>query len=62
MKNVQFKDVPQDGLFVLNGVEYKKIPEKRISCCRSVNAVKSDDPKTRVQITPITEVQVNDEL
>jgi hypothetical protein len=62
MKTIQFKDVQQDQLFVWNGVEYKKTAEKRISCCRSINAVKSDDPKVRVQVTPITEVQVKDEL
>jgi hypothetical protein len=60
MKMVQFKDVAENTQFVMDSVEYKKIAEKKVSCCRSINAVSSTDEKKKIQVTPLTEVQVND--
>lgn len=60
MKMIKFKDVAENTKFVMDNIEYKKIPEKRVSCCRSTNAVSSTDEKKKIQVTPLTEVQVND--
>lgn len=60
MKIVQFKDVKEDEVFVWNGTEYKKTAEKRVSCCKAINCVMVENSKVRLQVTPLTEVQVND--
>jgi len=62
MKTIKFKDVNQDKLFIWNGAEYQKILEEKVSCCKSINAVKYDNKKIIVQILPNTEVQIKDEL
>lgn len=31
-------DVPVDTTFIVNGVEYKKVNEVKVSCCKSINA------------------------
>jgi hypothetical protein len=60
MKTVQFKDVVLDQNFKINDIEYKKIPEKRISCCKFTNACLVSDNNQKVGIKPLTEVQVDD--
>lgn len=60
MPNMQFKDLGVDAVFTLNNVQYKKVAEQRVSCCKSINAVKVDDAKIRVKVEASTEVQVND--
>jgi hypothetical protein len=59
---VQFKDLAVDGVFSMNGVQYKKIPDIRINCCRSINATAVDHPDNKIQVQPLTEVEVNDQL
>lgn len=60
MKTVKFKDVPVDTNFTSNGVEYKKIVDRRISCCKSINAVVATDEKQSATFKPLTDVEVND--
>jgi hypothetical protein len=60
MKTVQFKDVPVDSNFKMNDAEYKKIEERRISCCKFTNACLASDPNQKTGIKPLTEVQVDD--
>jgi hypothetical protein len=60
MKTVQFKDVAIETTFKMNEVEYKKIEEKRISCCKFTNACLVTNPNQKVGIKPLTEVQVDD--
>lgn len=62
MKTVQFKDVAVNKTFTFNGTEYKKIEEKRISCCKYINACSVADANNKVGIKPLTEVQVDDQL
>jgi hypothetical protein len=31
-------DVPVNTIFIVNGVEYKKLDEVKVSCCKSINA------------------------
>lgn len=38
--------------------EYIKIPEERMSCCSVLNAVLVTDSKQKVQVTPLTEVEL----
>jgi len=61
MATKQFKDLNIDDEFVLNGLSYKKIEEKRVSCCRSINACAVGNPDQKIQVKPLDEVSVNDE-
>lgn len=54
----RFVDIGVGEKFVLNGVEYTKIPEERISCCKALNAETVTEPKSKIQVIPITEVEV----
>lgn len=58
--NKQFKDLVDDTVFKYNGLEYKKISTVKISCCRSINAEDTTNPKNRIFIQPQVEVEVND--
>jgi hypothetical protein len=57
-----FSDLGVDSVFILNGIEYKKVQEVRISCCRSINAVAVGNDGNKIQVTPNTEVEINDQL
>ena len=34
-----FANIAVDTVFVYNNIEYKKMPEVRVSCCRKLNAM-----------------------
>lgn len=57
----KFMDITIGDKFVLNGIEYTKIPDERISCCHVNNASQTNDPNTKIQVAPITEIEVNDQ-
>ena len=38
--------------------EYVKIQEERVSCCHALTAALVADPQQKVQITPLTEVEL----
>lgn len=61
MSTKQFKDLNLNDEFTLNGTVYKKIEEKRISCCRSINACSVTNSANKIQVKPLDEVTVNDE-
>lgn len=56
----EFKDVADGELFKTNNIEYKKIPQVKVSCCRSLNAEQTADANQRIFVQPNTEVEVND--
>ena len=57
----KFQDLADNDVFKSNGIEYKKIPMVKISCCRSINAEQVDNPTQRIFLKPDTEVEVNDQ-
>ncbi len=59
MANKKFMDLSVGEKFTLNGLEYEKIPDERISCCR-VNNAQQINSGEKIQIIPIEEVSVND--
>lgn len=61
MLTKQFKDVAIDEQFTFNGLQYKKIKEVKVSCCRSINACLVSDAKSKIQVKPLDEVTVNNE-
>lgn len=58
----EFKDITEGQTFQHNGLEFKKIPMVKISCCRSINAEECANANNRTFIPPQTEVEVNDQL
>lgn len=56
----KFKDLSVGERFTLNGIEYTKITEVKISCCKRVNAHAVGNEKNRINVTPDTEIVVND--
>jgi hypothetical protein len=55
-----FNELSVGDTFTLNGVEYKKINEVKISCCKSINAASTANENMKIKVTPITEVEIND--
>lgn len=60
MSTKQFKDLQIGEKFTYNNVEYVRIADEKISCCRSNNAVDTTEAKAKTFIQPLSEVQVND--
>lgn len=58
----KFSEVPNDTVFTVNGVKYQKVPQVKVSCCKSINAKAVDNSSQQVFILPNTEVEVNDQL
>lgn len=55
----QFSQLSTGERFVLNGVEYIKTEEVRISCCRSVNCQSVADSNHKTYVSPNVSVSVN---
>jgi len=52
-------DVPVNATFTVNGVEYRKINEVKVSCCRSINAEVVANSANRTFFPGNTLVEVN---
>ena len=53
-----FKDVAVGEQFTLNGILYVRITEKRISCCKRLNAKAVNNPKQQIMVKPLDTVSV----
>jgi hypothetical protein len=60
MSNKPFKEVKDGELFTLNNINYQKIKEVKISCCKRINAQACDNNSNRIKVDPDTEVTTND--
>lgn len=60
MATKKFFDIAVGEVFIFNSVEYTKISEERISCCKALNAETVSEPKSKIQIVPITEVETKE--
>ena len=54
-----FQDLTVGDTFKVNNVDYVKVAEVRVSCCKSINAHIVDDPNQRTFFPPSTPVEVN---
>ena len=52
-------DVPVNATFTVNGVQYKKINEVKVSCCRSINAESTDNTNNKTFFPGNTLVETN---
>jgi len=57
--NKNFSELAVGERFTLNGVEYVKTQEVKVSCCRSINCQAISDPNTKTYIQSSTTVTVN---
>jgi hypothetical protein len=57
--NKQFSELAVGERFTVNGMEYVKMQEVRVSCCRSINAQAVNDINNKTFIGPTTTVTVN---
>lgn len=57
MQNIEFKDLKTGDTFKYNNLEYIKIAEERISCCKCFNAALNSDKKNKIQVKPLTNVE-----
>lgn len=55
----QFGEVSVGDRFVLNGTEFVKTPDIRVSCCRSVNCQSMSNPDQKEFVSVETVVEVN---
>lgn len=55
---INFKDVTVESKFKMNGVEYVRIPDVRITCCTVLNAAHASDLNNKIQVLPLTEVEI----
>ena len=51
-------DIEVNSVFVLDDLEYTKIGEERLSCCKVLNAIRNDT-KEKVMILPLQRVKVS---
>jgi hypothetical protein len=57
--NKKFSELAVGERFKLNGSEYVKTQETKISCCRAINAQLVSDGSSQTWINPITMVTTN---
>lgn len=54
----KFSELPVGTKFTLNGIEYVKTVEERISCCQFNNARQTTNSSAKIGVTPVTDVEV----
>jgi hypothetical protein len=57
--NKVFSELAVGERFQLNGINYVKIQEVRVSCCRSINAQDANNPASKTFIQASTTVTIN---
>lgn len=57
--NKNFSEVKVGDRFTLNGKEYVRIQDIRVSCCRSINAQSTENSNERIFVQPTIVVTVN---
>lgn len=53
-------DLEIGSKFIHEDNQYYKIKDKRLTCCKVLNAALVDNPKKEIMIIPVTEVEVID--
>jgi hypothetical protein len=55
----EFKDLPVGVEFVSNGTKLVKIPDEKVSCCRTLNA-ENVETKEKVMVLPMEVVETQE--
>jgi hypothetical protein len=56
----KFSEIALGTKFTLSGIEYVKMQEERISCCKFHNAIQTNNTSVKIGVTPITDVEVSE--
>lgn len=59
MMQKTFNDVGVGEKFIVNGVEYTKVQEVRVTCCKSINAHETSNAGNRTFFSKETIVTIN---
>lgn len=57
--NKSFSELKVGDRFSVNGKEYVRIQDIKVSCCRSINAQSTENSNERIFVQPTTVVTVN---
>jgi hypothetical protein len=57
--NKVFSELAVGDRFTLNGQEFIKINDVRVSCCKTVNACSANDSNNTIYVQPSSEVGIN---
>lgn len=57
--NKTFAELNVGDRFTLNGSEYIKIQDVRVSCCKTVNCHDANNSSNRIYVQPSTSVVIN---
>jgi hypothetical protein len=57
--NKNFSDIKVGERFTINGKEYVRIQDVKVSCCRSINAQAVENAGERIFVQPTNVVTVN---
>jgi len=57
MSTVKFMDLEVGSKFKMNGIEYVKTPEERVSCCTCFNACVTANSDQKIQVLPLIQVE-----
>ncbi len=60
MKEVPFSEIKEGETFTYAAEQWTRIKDQKVSCCKVLNAAKTDNPAAKTQIGPSVQVQIND--
>lgn len=55
-----FKDIEDGTVFKYNNTEYQKMAPVQVSCCTTLNAITTGEPKNKIMVRPLEKVEVNE--
>lgn len=55
-----FKDLADGTVFKYNNAEYQKMAPVKVSCCTTLNAISTGEPKNKIMVRPLEKVEVNE--
>lgn len=61
MAIIEFKDLAEGAVFTHNNVQYQKMAPIKVSCCTTLNAISTSEPKNKIMIRPLEKVEVNEQ-
>lgn len=58
LKSFKFMDLSVGTKFTINDIEFERIPDERISCCKILNC-KNIKTQEKIQIMPLTIINID---
>lgn len=61
MPIVEFKNLPEGAIFTHHSIQYQKTAPVKVSCCTTLNAVATGEPKNKIMVRPLEKVTVDEQ-